>query len=81
MNPPSFDDRPLVVPLCGNDQTAKDTDAALTKDLACTPLDIGPLHCAPHLEAMAAVVIGLLLSGADPVTVFDLVDAGSAPRA
>lgn len=78
MDPPRFDDRALVVPLCGNDRAAKDTAAVLVRDLGCEPLDVGPLHRARHLEAMAAVVIGLLFGGADPLTVFNLVGARSA---
>lgn len=79
MQPPTFDDRPLTVPLCGDHQAAKDTVAGLVRDLSCLPLDVGSLHRARHLEAMAAIVISLLYSGADPLTVFNLVDARAAP--
>lgn len=78
MDPPRFDNRALAVPLCGDDPAAKDVVSGLIRDLACEPLDVGPLHRARHLEAMAALVIGLLHTGADPLTVFNLVDAGSA---
>jgi predicted dinucleotide-binding enzyme len=78
MEPPVFDGRNLAVPFCGDDSTAKNTVAGLIGDLGCRPVDVGPLHRARHLEAMAAVVIGLLFSGADPLTVFNLVDATSS---
>ncbi len=52
----------------------------LIQDLGCRALDVGPLHRARHLEAMAAVVIGLLFSGTDPLTVFNLVSS-TAPSA
>lgn len=80
MDPPHFDGRPLTVPLCGNDPASKDIVARLIQDLGCRALDVGPLHRARHLEAMAAVVIGLLFSGTDPLTVFNLVSS-TAPSA
>lgn len=70
-----FDHRALRVPICGDDVAAKATVSRLVDALGCVPLDIGPLHRARHLEAMAAIVIGLLFDGADPVAVFNLVDA------
>jgi predicted dinucleotide-binding enzyme len=75
MDPPVFDDRPLVVPLAGDDPAGKDLVAGLVRDTGCEPLDVGPLHRARHLEAMAAVVIGLLYGGAPTHTVFNLVKA------
>ena len=75
MKPPRFDGRPLVVPLAGDDPAGKDAVAGLVRDMGCVPRDIGPLHRARHLEAMAAVVISLLYGGRDPHTVFNLVDA------
>lgn len=80
MDPPHFDGRPLTVPLCGNDPASKDIVTRLIQDLGCRALDVGPLHRAGHLEAMAAVVIGLLFSGTDPLTVFNLVSS-TAPSA
>lgn len=79
MRPPAFDGRALTVPLCGDDPAAKDVVAGLVRALDCRPLDVGPLHRARHLEAMAAVVIGLLYGGADPLTAFNLVDGADAP--
>jgi predicted dinucleotide-binding enzyme len=75
MEPPRFDGRPLVVPLAGDDPAGKDLVARLVRDLGCEPRDVGPLHRARHLEAMAAIVIGLLNGGAPTRTVFNLVDA------
>jgi 8-hydroxy-5-deazaflavin:NADPH oxidoreductase len=75
MEPPRFDGRPLVVPLAGDDPAGKELVARLVRDMGCEPRDIGPLHRARHLEAMAAVVIGLLYGGAPRRTVFNLVDA------
>jgi predicted dinucleotide-binding enzyme len=75
MDPPVFDGRPLVVPLAGDDPAGKDLVACLVRDTGCEPLDVGPLHRARHLEAMAAVVIGLLYGGAPTDTVFNLVEA------
>jgi 8-hydroxy-5-deazaflavin:NADPH oxidoreductase len=75
MEPPRFDGRPLVVPLAGDDPAGKELVAGLVRDIGCEPRDIGPLHRARHLEAMAAIVIGLLFGGAPTGTVFNLVDA------
>jgi 8-hydroxy-5-deazaflavin:NADPH oxidoreductase len=75
MDPPVFDGRPLVVPLAGDDPVGKELVAGLVRDLGCEPLDVGPLHRARHLEAMAAIVIGLLYGGAPARTVFNLVQA------
>jgi predicted dinucleotide-binding enzyme len=73
MDPPVFDGRPLVVPLAGDDPAGKDLVARLVRDIGCEPRDVGPLHRARHLEAMAAVVIGFLFGGAPTRTVFNLV--------
>lgn len=73
MQPPTFDGRPLAVPYCGDATDSKMIAAKLIADLGCRPVDIGPLHRARHLEAMAAIVIGLLLGGYDPHTVFNLI--------
>lgn len=78
LQPPMFDGRLLSVPLCGDDPAAKEIVSGLVRDLHCLPVDVGPLHRARHLEAMAAVIIGLLFAGADPSTVFNLVDARTA---
>jgi predicted dinucleotide-binding enzyme len=75
MDPPRFDGRPLVVPLAGDDPAGKDLVAGLVRDMGCEPRDVGPLHRARHLEAMAAIVIGFLYGGAPTGTVFNLVTA------
>jgi 8-hydroxy-5-deazaflavin:NADPH oxidoreductase len=69
MTPPSFDDRPLAVPIAG-DEEGKAIVSVLIKDLGAEPLDAGDLTQARHLEAMAIVVIRLLFSGYDPLSVF-----------
>jgi hypothetical protein len=81
MTPPVFDGRRLAVPCCGDDAAAKELVAGLIRDLGCKPVDIGPLHRARHLEAMAAVVIGLLYGGHDLYTVFNLITPGEEKAA
>lgn len=73
MQPPHFDGRPLAVPYCGDAPDSKVTAGKLIADLDCRPVDIGPLHRARHLEAMAAIVISLLFGGYDAHTVFNLI--------
>jgi 8-hydroxy-5-deazaflavin:NADPH oxidoreductase len=75
MEPPVFDGRPLAVPYCGDDDNAKAHVRQLIEEMGCRPLDLGPLGKARHVEYLAAIVIGLLFTGADPTTVFNLVDA------
>jgi 8-hydroxy-5-deazaflavin:NADPH oxidoreductase len=75
MKPPVFDGRPLVVPYCGDDDTAKEHVRQLIEEMGCRPLDLGRLGKSRHIEYLAAIVIGLLFDGADPTTVFNLVDA------
>ncbi|HET6865826.1 MAG TPA: NAD(P)-binding domain-containing protein [Solirubrobacteraceae bacterium] len=75
MSPPVFDGRRLAVPYCGDDSVAKACARALIEQMGCRPLDLGGLGKALHIEYLAAIVIGLLFGGADPNTVFNLVDA------
>jgi 8-hydroxy-5-deazaflavin:NADPH oxidoreductase len=75
MSPPAFDGRRLAVPYCGDDKVAKARVRTLIEQMGCTPLDLGGLGKARHIEYLAAIVIGLLFDGADPSTVFNLVDA------
>lgn len=75
LSPPVFDGRPLVVPICGDDAAAKNMVRKLIAGLGCRALDIGPLHKARHIEYLAAIVIGLLFSGFEPHTVFNLITA------
>jgi len=81
MDPPLFDGRRLVVLHCGNDADAKLQVAALIEDIDCEPLDVGELKYARSLEAAAAIVIKLLLSGRDPHTVLNLIQPEVKPFA
>ena len=74
MTPPRFDGRPLALPFAGDDPAANDVARALITSLEREPVEVGPLHRARHLEAMAATVISLLHGGRDPVTVFNLME-------
>ncbi|WP_219501995.1 NADPH-dependent F420 reductase [Nonomuraea ceibae] len=65
MTPPVFDGRPLAVPLCGDDDHALGLARTLVTDLGCTPVHGGGLDRAKLLEATAAFMIGLWISGAD----------------
>jgi 8-hydroxy-5-deazaflavin:NADPH oxidoreductase len=75
MNPPVFDDRPLVVMYCGDDDQAKEQIAVLIEDVGCEAKDIGDLKYARMLEPAAAIVIKLLFSGHDPYTVLNLIQS------
>ena len=73
--------RPLTVPIAGDD-AAKEPVATLVRDVGAEPLDAGGLEQAHHLEAMAAVIIRLLFSGADERSAFQLeVGVSSGGRA
>ena len=63
-NPPVFEGRPLAVPLCGAPEAVA-TVSTLVQDIGCTPVPAGDLSRAALLEATAAFVIGLWMSGAD----------------
>ncbi|MEV0556510.1 NAD(P)-binding domain-containing protein [Streptomyces sp. NPDC050597] len=66
LTPPVFDDRPLAVPLCGDDEAALTVVRRLVRDLGCEPLNAGGLDRAGLLEATAALLIGLWVGeGAD----------------
>ena len=73
MQPPVFDDRRLVVMYCGDNQEAKDKIGVLIEDVGCEALDIGDLKYSRQLEPAAALVIKLLFSGRDPLTVLNLI--------
>jgi predicted dinucleotide-binding enzyme len=64
MTPPVFAGRPVAVPLCGAPE-AVETVSALVRDIGCTPVPAGDLTRAALLEATAALVIGLWMSGVD----------------
>ncbi|CCK29616.1 NADPH-dependent F420 reductase [Streptomyces davaonensis JCM 4913] len=66
LTPPVFDDRPLAVPLCGDDPAALESVRRLVRDLGCEPVNGGGLDRAALLEATAAFLIGLWVGeGAD----------------
>ena len=66
LTPPSFDGRPLAVPLCGDDEPALNVVRRLVRDLGCEPLAAGGLDRAGLVEATAALLIGLWVGeGAD----------------
>lgn len=73
MKPPVFDDRPLVVMYCGDNDKAKQQVAVLIEDIGCEAKDIGNLKFARLLEPAAAIVIKLLFSGHNPYTVLNLI--------
>ena len=73
MQPPVFDDRPLVVMYCGDDKEAKEKVDVLIEDVGCEAQDIGDLKYARMLEPAAALVIKFLFSGRDPLTVLNLI--------
>lgn len=79
--PSRFDGRPLAVPFAGDDQEANDVARLLIASLEREPVEVGPLHRARHLEAIAATVISLLHGGRDPLTVFNLIEHHSAAAA
>ncbi|MCO5967181.1 NADPH-dependent F420 reductase [Actinoallomurus soli] len=66
MTPPQVDGRPLTVPVCGDDSGALATVRTLIDDLGCVPAVAGGLDRAGVLEATAAYVIGLHITGIDP---------------
>jgi predicted dinucleotide-binding enzyme len=66
MRPPVGGDRPLGVPLCGDDAGALAAVRRLVTDIGCVPMDAGPLARAGVLEATAAFVIGMVATGMDP---------------
>jgi predicted dinucleotide-binding enzyme len=80
MRPPVFDGRPLAVPFAG-DEDGKAVARALISALGAEPLDAGDLTQARNLEAMAIVIIRLLFSGYDPLSVFALRSAGRTGEA
>jgi predicted dinucleotide-binding enzyme len=75
---PDYDGRPLVVPIAGDDADAKAVVSRLVTAVGAQALDAGDLEHAAYLEAMAAVIIRILFGGADPTTVFNLVQPAKA---
>ena len=65
MTPPSWDGRPLSVPLCGDDPAALEAVSTLVRDIGAKPVHGGGLDRAALLEATAAFVIKLWFAGED----------------
>jgi predicted dinucleotide-binding enzyme len=78
MTPPVFDGRPLAVPLCGDDERALAATRTLVTDLGCTPVYAGALNRAKLLEATAAFMIGLWITGADAQAILPPLDHSGA---
>lgn len=76
-HPATYGGRPLVVPICG-DEDAKPVADELIRAVGAEPLDVGDLTQARHLEAMAIPMIRMLFSGLDPRTAFNLLPADAA---
>ncbi|WP_327010817.1 hypothetical protein OHA72_28215 [Dactylosporangium sp. NBC_01737] len=66
LRPPVYEDRPLVVPFCGDDPGAVATVRDLIASIGCTPAHCGGLARATYLEATAALAIGMWFAGAEP---------------
>ena len=75
---PDYDGRALVAPMAGDDADAKAIVSRLVTAVGAQALDTGDLEHAAYLEAMGAVIIRILFGGADPTTVFNVVDAVEA---
>lgn len=58
------------VPLCGDDPAALEQVGTLVRDLGCEPVAAGGVRRARLLEATAALVIGVWLSGGDVRAMF-----------
>lgn len=80
LRPPSAGGRPLAVPFAG-DEDGKQVASRLIADLGAEPLDTGDLRQARDLEAMAIVIIRLLFSGYDPLSVFAFTSPGRTGEA
>ncbi|GAB3960276.1 NAD(P)-binding domain-containing protein [Actinoallomurus acanthiterrae] len=80
MRPAAFDGRPFAVPFAGH-EAGKTVARELITDLGAEPLDAGDLTQTRHLEAMAIVVIRLLFSGYDPLSVFAFTGPGRTSEA
>ncbi len=75
----TFDGRKLVVLYCGDDGSAKETIAQLIDDMSFDSQDLGSLRYARLLEPAACIVIKLLFSGRDTLTVLNLLQPESKP--
>ena len=73
MDPPVFDGRRLVTFTCASGDRAREVAKQLVEAVGSEPLDLGELKYARKLEAVAGIVIQLLMTGSDPHTVLNLV--------
>ncbi|MYT73402.1 MULTISPECIES: NAD(P)-binding domain-containing protein [unclassified Streptomyces] len=81
MTPPVFDERPLAVPVCGDDAAALALVHQLVRDVGCEPLAGGGLERAGLLEATAALFIGLWVGeGADAQAIAPPLAYAAGPR-
>lgn len=71
------DGHPVTVPLAADDPEALELVGSLVHEAGGTPIHVGGLEQAAHLEATAAMVIRLLFGGADLSTTFQLHLPGS----
>ncbi|GGP65050.1 NADPH-dependent F420 reductase [Saccharothrix coeruleofusca] len=76
-SPVVFGDRPLAVPLCGDDPEAVALVGRLVRDAGGVPVDGGPLERAALLEATAAFAIGMWVKGVDVRAAFTPLEAAS----
>ncbi|MEM1330001.1 MAG: NAD(P)-binding domain-containing protein [Planctomycetota bacterium] len=70
---PVFGGQRLAVPICGDDADSKSVVSALIDQVGCDAVDFGRLDRSAALEAMASMVIQLLHTGHDLMTVFNLI--------
>ncbi|MEU4295400.1 hypothetical protein AB0E63_44880 [Kribbella sp. NPDC026596] len=63
------------MPLCGDDPAALEQVGTLVRDLGCEPVAAGGVRRARLLEATAALVIGVWLSGGDVRAMFPPLEA------
>ncbi|MFF7074902.1 NADPH-dependent F420 reductase [Streptomyces pseudovenezuelae] len=81
MSPPIFDGRRLVVPVCGDDETALALVHQLVRNVGCEPVAGGSLERAGLLEATAALFIGLWVGeGADAQAIAPPLAYATGPR-
>lgn len=77
----SFEGRPLLVPLCGDDPGALATVRRLAADLGFGAVDAGGLNRARYVEATTALVMGLWFAGQDARAVLPPLEAAFAQPA
>ncbi|NEW43920.1 NADPH-dependent F420 reductase [Nocardia cyriacigeorgica] len=73
-----FENRPLAVPICGDDPAALQLVSGLVEDLRLVPALAGGLHRARYLEATSVFTVGMWFAGYDVRAVFPPVEAAFA---